>query len=200
MVRNTGAWSSTCAATLESSQRKRRTAMSRYLVGIDLGTTHSVVAYVDSAEARPEIKVFGIEQLVAPGEVAARPLLPSVRYHPVSGELAEEDPAKKTEDNADQKTVGDESGINMLTLLFSGGHLMWPIVAMSLLVVTFGVERALALRRRKIILGSRLSDCRGSLCRERASAYNQPSRHIGGSGGRWDDCSRWPTSISLRQA
>ena len=59
--------------------------MSLYLVGIDLGTTHSVVAYVDSAEARPDIKVFGIEQLVAPGEVAARPLLPSVRYHPMSG-------------------------------------------------------------------------------------------------------------------
>jgi hypothetical protein len=29
-----------------------------------------------------------IEQLVGPGEVAALPLLPSVRYHPAAGELA----------------------------------------------------------------------------------------------------------------
>ena len=65
--------------------------MSHYLVGIDLGTTHSVVAYADATEAQAEIQVFVIEQLVAPGEVAARPLLPSVRYHPAPGELAEED-------------------------------------------------------------------------------------------------------------
>ena len=34
------------------------------------------------------IRLFAIEQLVAPGEVAARPLLPSLRYHPAPGELA----------------------------------------------------------------------------------------------------------------
>ncbi len=39
----------------------------------------------------PEIQLFQIEQLIAPGQVAARPLLPSVRYHPVSGELSESD-------------------------------------------------------------------------------------------------------------
>lgn len=35
--------------------------------------------------------MFPIEQLVAPGAVAARPLLPSLRYHPAEGELAEAD-------------------------------------------------------------------------------------------------------------
>jgi molecular chaperone DnaK (HSP70) len=64
----------------------------RYLVGIDLGTTHTVVAYADTAQgAETRIELFPIEQLVAPGEVAARPLLPSVRYHPAAGELAEAD-------------------------------------------------------------------------------------------------------------
>ena len=61
--------------------------MSRYIVGIDLGTTHTVVAYASLA-ATDGIRVFDIDQLVAPGEVAALPLLPSVRFHPAEGELA----------------------------------------------------------------------------------------------------------------
>ena len=59
-----------------------------YLVGIDLGTTNTVVAYADAADAPAGIELFAIEQLVAPGEVGARPLLPSLRYHPAAGELA----------------------------------------------------------------------------------------------------------------
>ena len=35
--------------------------------------------------------LFSVEQLIAPGAVAARPLLPSVRYHPTAGELAAAD-------------------------------------------------------------------------------------------------------------
>ncbi len=65
----------------------------QYLVGIDLGTTHTVVAYTEANkhENQQAIQIFQIEQLVAPGEVAARPLLPSVRYHPAEGELAAAD-------------------------------------------------------------------------------------------------------------
>jgi len=62
-----------------------------YLVGIDLGTTNTVVAYAnaaDAADTQAGIALFAIEQLVAPGEVGARPLLPSLRYHPAAGELA----------------------------------------------------------------------------------------------------------------
>jgi len=62
-----------------------------YLVGIDLGTTHTVVAYAKADNTQQEIQIFQIEQLIAPGQVAARPLLPSVRYHPASGELSEAD-------------------------------------------------------------------------------------------------------------
>ncbi|MBK7005921.1 MAG: hsp70 family protein [Burkholderiales bacterium] len=70
---------------------------SRYLVGIDLGTTHTVVAYaaVPSAKnpgkADRAIRLFDIAQLVGPGAVAERPLLPSVRYHGAPGELASAD-------------------------------------------------------------------------------------------------------------
>lgn len=63
----------------------------RYTVGIDLGTSHTVVAYADhaaQASAGDEaIRLFAIPQAVGPGEVAARELLPSVRYHPAPGEL-----------------------------------------------------------------------------------------------------------------
>ncbi|HEY1610419.1 MAG TPA: Hsp70 family protein, partial [Paraburkholderia sp.] len=60
--------------------------MKQYIVGIDLGTSNTVVAYVEAGSE--DIRVFEIEQLVSPGEVAARPLLPSVRYHAAQGELS----------------------------------------------------------------------------------------------------------------
>ncbi|MFM2053286.1 MAG: hypothetical protein RL456_1323, partial [Pseudomonadota bacterium] len=62
-----------------------------HVVGIDLGTTHTVVASAPLGAPAAEggaIELFGIDQWVAPGELAARPLLPSVRYHPAPGELA----------------------------------------------------------------------------------------------------------------
>ena len=62
-----------------------------YLVGIDLGTTHTVVAYAKADNNGQEIQIFQIEQLITPGQVASRPLLPSVRYHPATGELSEAD-------------------------------------------------------------------------------------------------------------
>ncbi|HEY8430007.1 MAG TPA: Hsp70 family protein, partial [Sandaracinaceae bacterium] len=65
---------------------------SRYIVGIDLGTTHTVVAYVDTRRGPDApITIFEIDQLVAPGEIEARPLLHSLRYHPAEGELGASD-------------------------------------------------------------------------------------------------------------
>ncbi len=70
----------------------KSTKLSRYLVGIDLGTTHTVVAYADTiAKTEPSIQLFPVEQLVALGEVAAKSLLPSLRYHPAEGEFAQDD-------------------------------------------------------------------------------------------------------------
>src|SRR5271165_5304983 len=56
---------------------------SRYLVGIDLGTTNCAVAYVDTkGRERPtaDIRNFEVPQLVAPGETAPRSMLPSFLY------------------------------------------------------------------------------------------------------------------------
>jgi molecular chaperone DnaK (HSP70) len=52
----------------------------RFLIGIDLGTTNSAVAYVDTRAADPSVRVFEVEQLVAPGEVAPRRQLLSFVY------------------------------------------------------------------------------------------------------------------------
>ncbi|ACY12792.1 Hsp70 family protein [Haliangium ochraceum] len=69
----------------------------RYVVGIDLGTTNCAVAYAELAAAseRPDglagaLEPFAIPQLVAPGEVAERPTLPSFLLLPTAHELAPE--------------------------------------------------------------------------------------------------------------
>jgi len=55
----------------------------RFVVGIDLGTTNCALAYVDTgAGADPRPKPFLVPQVVAPGDVADRPLLPSNLYLP----------------------------------------------------------------------------------------------------------------------
>src|SRR5438094_8860235 len=62
-------------------------ASSRYVVGIDLGTTHCALAYVDTSKGdEAAITQFPIPQVVAPGEVAERTLLPSFIYLPGPGE------------------------------------------------------------------------------------------------------------------
>ncbi|GEJ58191.1 Hsp70 family protein [Anaeromyxobacter diazotrophicus] len=63
---------------------------SRFLVGIDLGTIHTALAYVDlAAEGDPAeaLRVLAVPQLVAPGEVGERRLLPSSAYLPGEHEL-----------------------------------------------------------------------------------------------------------------
>ncbi len=55
----------------------------RFVVGIDLGTTNCAVAYADTAAAgEPRVTALEIPQLVSPGEVQSRPLLPSFMYLP----------------------------------------------------------------------------------------------------------------------
>ena len=56
---------------------------SPFIVGIDLGTTNSAVAYCESAASESaRIEVFTIPQVVNPNEIADRTLLPSFLYIP----------------------------------------------------------------------------------------------------------------------
>lgn len=63
----------------------------RYTIGIDLGTTHCALSYVDTATSDGEaaaLEVFSVPQLTGPGAVEAMPLLPSFVYLPHASELA----------------------------------------------------------------------------------------------------------------
>lgn len=59
----------------------------RYVIGIDLGTTNSAVAYVDLSKKSRDVQFFEVMQLVAPGEAAPRSILPSFLYLPGEYEL-----------------------------------------------------------------------------------------------------------------
>ncbi|MBM4265141.1 MAG: Hsp70 family protein [Deltaproteobacteria bacterium] len=62
---------------------------SRFVVGIDLGTTNCVLAYANTSEGEaPPIRLFSVPQVTAPGTVEERSQLPSFLLIPSAGELA----------------------------------------------------------------------------------------------------------------
>jgi molecular chaperone DnaK (HSP70) len=66
--------------------------MSQYVIGIDLGTTNSALAYAAFTAAddgQPNVQLFQVPQLVNPGEVAPLDLLPSSLYIPGTNEFVE---------------------------------------------------------------------------------------------------------------
>lgn len=71
-----------------SERSKGRVTPARYVVGIDLGTTNSVVAYAElsAGDTSADVHSFGVPQLIAPGTVEPRPVLPSFLYLPTDEE------------------------------------------------------------------------------------------------------------------
>ena len=60
---------------------------SRFVIGIDLGTTNSAVTYIDTEADDWKIRVLSMEQLVAVGQIESLDTLPSFYYQPaVSGQ------------------------------------------------------------------------------------------------------------------
>lgn len=59
----------------------------RHLIGIDLGTTNSALAWIDLAARPRRVNVLDIQQLVAPGERGRSATLPSFLYLPGEHEL-----------------------------------------------------------------------------------------------------------------
>ncbi|KJY93161.1 molecular chaperone DnaK [Vibrio neptunius] len=85
-------------------------ASPRFLVGIDLGTTNTVVAYCEITDnlEQSEVSLFDIDQLIGPGEVVRKPLLPSFRYHPAVGQIS---PSDLTLPWENQPVSGDISNV-----------------------------------------------------------------------------------------
>jgi molecular chaperone DnaK (HSP70) len=65
--------------------------MSQYIIGIDLGTTNSALAFttLNGGDKIPEVALFQVPQLSNPGEVADFDLLPSSLYLPGEKEFVE---------------------------------------------------------------------------------------------------------------
>ena len=61
---------------------------SRFIVGIDLGTTNSAVGYVDTSREPWRVQTFRIPQLVDVGQVEALESLPSFHYQPLADQAA----------------------------------------------------------------------------------------------------------------
>lgn len=52
----------------------------KYSIGIDLGTTNSVLAYARLDQDQPKIEILSIPQVIAPGQVESRQQLPSFLF------------------------------------------------------------------------------------------------------------------------
>ena len=65
--------------------------MSQFIIGIDLGTTNSALAFapLDSSAKEPDVSLFPVPQLANPSEVADFDLLPSSLYLPGEKEFVE---------------------------------------------------------------------------------------------------------------
>ena len=53
---------------------------SRYIIGIDLGTTNCSISYVDTQAESPSVQLLKIPQVIAPGEIDSLYSLPSFLY------------------------------------------------------------------------------------------------------------------------
>ena len=72
--------------------------MAQFIIGIDLGTTNSALAFVDSA-SEAGVQSFPVAQLLNPNEVSSEPLLPSSLYVPGANEFVEGSLALPWNDN-----------------------------------------------------------------------------------------------------
>lgn len=86
----------------------------RYLVGIDLGTTNSVLAFCEITDdlTQSQVEIFNIDQLTGPGEVVRKPLLPSFRFHPAANQFQSSDitlpwQPKPVDGDIDQVIIGE---------------------------------------------------------------------------------------------
>ena len=77
-------------------------APSRYLVGIDLGTTNCAVCYVDTESKQRKIKVLSIPQITAMAVSETRETLPSFHFEPSTGQT-DGDSLKLPWDTSNQK-------------------------------------------------------------------------------------------------
>jgi molecular chaperone DnaK (HSP70) len=60
----------------------------KFAIGIDLGTTNSVLAYAPLGQENPQVSLLSIPQLATPNSVENRQMLPSFLYLGTEAEAA----------------------------------------------------------------------------------------------------------------
>ncbi len=89
-------------------------ALSRYIVGIDLGTTNCAVAFIDTQSLTPtSIENFPIEQWVDFGVSQRRELLPSFLYQPLTEESAAIKAANPTDEARIVGSLARDRGLQL---------------------------------------------------------------------------------------
>ncbi|WP_417851611.1 Hsp70 family protein [Thalassoglobus sp.] len=81
-------------------------AESRFVVGIDLGTTNSALCFVDTQQDNWQVETFAVPQLVAPGQVESRETLPSFHYQAAQDEFSENSLSMPWDDSNASEVVG----------------------------------------------------------------------------------------------
>lgn len=87
---STNTVATSAGAASASGQNDAQTTGAQFSIGIDLGTTHCALSFVDKAASDGDKVVqhmLHVPQLTAPGSVEAKPLLPSFLYLPHESEL-----------------------------------------------------------------------------------------------------------------
>jgi molecular chaperone DnaK (HSP70) len=121
----------------------------RFIIGVDLGTTNTAVASVDTAAADPRVETFEVAQLVAPGETDRRRQLPSFLYLSGEHDLSPAETALPWDDGAEAGRVvvgelarsqGARSPSQMIASAKS--WLCHPGVDRNAAILPWGVEEA----------------------------------------------------------
>lgn len=72
--------------TVDPLQKAFEPTRSRFIIGIDLGTTNCAVAFIDTAEAKPSVQIFRVEQMIDANTTESCDTLPSFHYEILSSE------------------------------------------------------------------------------------------------------------------
>ncbi|MFN7874605.1 MAG: Hsp70 family protein [Pirellula sp.] len=80
--------SSASRAELSTLEKAFVAVSSKYIVGIDLGTTNCAVAYIDSQSSDKRVRTFRIEQMIDANTTADSDTLPSFHYQLLDSEVS----------------------------------------------------------------------------------------------------------------
>lgn len=110
---------------------------------------------INTLHARPWVRLVAIAFAAILVFASVQPLVQKLAAQapgadPGAGPSGEALP-ESTPTATDQPVTAPKSGINLISLALQGGAFMYPLYVLSILGMTMGIERAIAIRRSRII-------------------------------------------------